>query len=91
MINLTVVVSIAIICANFLAGIVIVNKANKIPLYKRLIQRQRSDLAALRKDREKDVDTWAKTWEESVGKLSDLQEQQRELIEFFEQAKNGNK
>lgn len=91
MINLTVVVSIAIICTTILAGIVIVNKANKIPLYKRLIQRQRSDLAALRKDREKDVDTWAKTWEESVGKLSDLQEQQRELIEFFEQAKNGNK
>lgn len=91
MINLTVVVSIAIICATILAGIVIVNKANKIPLYKRLIQRQRSDLAALRKDREKDIDAWAKTWEESVGKLSDLQEQQRELIEFFEQAKNGNK
>lgn len=91
MINLTVVVSIAIICATILVGIVIVNKANKIPLYKRLIQRQRSELAALRKDREKDLDTWAKTWEESVGKLSDLQEQQRELIEFFEQVKNGNK
>lgn len=91
MINLTVVVSIAIICATILAGIVIVNKANKIPLYKRLIQRQRSNLAALRKERDKEVDDWITTWKESIGKLSDLQDQQSELIEFFEQAKNGNK
>lgn len=91
MINLTVVVSIAIICATILAGIVIVNKANKIPLYKRLIQRQRSNLAALRKERDKEVDDWVTTWKESIGKLSDLQDRQSELIEFFEQAKNGNK
>lgn len=91
MINLTVVVSIAIICATILAGIVIVNKANKIPLYKRLIQRQRSNLAALRKERDKEVDDWITTWKESIGKLSDLQDRQSELIEFFEQAKNGNK
>lgn len=91
MINLTVVVSIAIICATILAGIVIVNKANKIPLYKRLIQRQRSNIAALRKERDRDVDDWVTTWKESIGKLSDLQDRQSELIEFFEKIKNGDK
>lgn len=91
MINLTVVVSIAIICATILAGIVIVNKANKIPLYKRLIQRQRSNIAALRKERDRDVDDWVTTWKESIGKLSDLQDRQSELIEIFEKIKNGDK